>query len=102
MKRITRSALLVFLAILLIAAIAFGCGFGGAYAYNYAVGKGWVPAAQAGRTTQSIESGAEEAAATGGQTAANTVSIKTTEDTTMPSRSRLTMGSSTKVSGTRS
>ena len=70
-------------AILLIAAIAFGCGFGGAYAYNFAVGKGWVPAAQAGRTTQSVESGAEGSAVTGGYSAANTVSIKTTDDMTI-------------------
>lgn len=40
------------IAILLIACIAFGCGFGGAYAYNFAVGKGWIAGAQNGRTSE--------------------------------------------------
>ena len=64
------------IAILLIAVIAFGCGFGGAYAYNFAVEKGWVAAA--GRTTQ-----AQEVPAQTGSTPADAISIQTTEDITI-------------------
>ena len=64
-------------AILLIAAIAFGCGFGGAYAYNFAVDKGWIAAA--GRTVQSQE----ETVQTGGSTPADTISINISEDITI-------------------
>ncbi len=65
-------------AILLIAAIAFGCGFGGAYAYNFAVGKGWITAAANGRTSQS-----EEQPVSGSVTPADNISINTTEDITI-------------------
>ena len=65
-------------AILLIAAIAFGCGFGGAYAYNFAVGKGWITAAANGRTSQS-----EEQPVSGTVTPADNISINTTEDITI-------------------
>ena len=66
------------IAILLIAAIAFGCGFGGAYAYNYAVDKGWIAAAASGRTAQS-----EETAQTGSVTPADSISINITDDMTV-------------------
>ena len=65
-------------AILLIAAIAFGCGFGGAYAYNFAVGKGWIAAA-GGRSSQS--NGNVEIS-TDGMTA-DTISINVKEDLTV-------------------
>ena len=61
------------IAILLIAAIAFGCGFGGAYAYNFAVDKGWI--AGAGRTSQAAVSPAG--------TPADTISINISDDATI-------------------
>jgi S1-C subfamily serine protease len=66
-------------AILLIAAIAFGCGFGGAYAYNFAVDKGWVKAA-AGRTSQSGET---TVVIDSGDTAAEPISINISSDATI-------------------
>ena len=67
-------------AILLIAAIAFGCGFGGAYAYNFAVGKGWVPAAAtAGRTSQTSDT----PAVIGGNTPADSISINISNEMTV-------------------
>ena len=67
------------IAILLIAAIAFGCGFGGAYAYNFAVDKGWITAAANGRTSQSEE----EQTASGTVTPADSISINTNDDITI-------------------
>ena len=61
------------IAILLIAVIAFGCGFGGAYAYNFAVDKGWIAAAETGRTAQSEE----EHEVSGTVTPADNISINT-------------------------
>ena len=66
-------------AILLIAVIAFGCGFGGAYAYNFAVDKGWIAAAETGRTVQSEE----EQEASGTVTPADNISINTSGDITI-------------------
>ena len=66
-------------AILLIAVIAFGCGFGGAYAYNFAVGKGWIAAAETGRTAQSEE----EQEVSGTVTPADNISINTSGDITI-------------------
>ena len=66
-------------AILLIAVIAFGCGFGGAYAYNFAVGKGWIAAAETGRTAQSEE----EQKVSGTVTPADNISINTSGDITI-------------------
>lgn len=42
-------------AIVLVAAIAFGCGFAGAYAYDYAEGRGWL----GGRTSRSEQENGE-------------------------------------------
>ena len=67
------------IAILLIAVIAFGCGFGGAYAYNIAVDKGWIAAAETGRTVQSEE----EQEASGTVTPADNISINTSGDITI-------------------
>ena len=67
------------IAILLIAVIAFGCGFGGAYAYNFAVGKGWIAAAETGRTAQSEE----EHEVSGTVTPADNISINTSGDITI-------------------
>ena len=67
------------IAILLIAVIAFGCGFGGAYAYNFAVDKGWIAAAETGRTAQSEE----EQEASGTVTPADSISINTSGDITI-------------------
>ena len=67
------------IAILLIAVIAFGCGFGGAYAYNFAVDKGWIAAAETGRTVQSEE----EQEASGTVTPADNISINTSGDITI-------------------
>ena len=67
------------IAILLIAVIAFGCGFGGAYAYNIAVDKGWIAAAETGRTVQSEE----EQEASGTVTPADSISINTSGDITI-------------------
>ena len=67
------------IAILLIAVIAFGCGFGGAYAYNFAVDKGWIAAAETGRTVQSEE----EQEASGTVTPADSISINTSGDITI-------------------
>ena len=67
------------IAILLIAVIAFGCGFGGAYAYNFAVDKGWIAAAETGRTAQSEE----EHEVSGTVTPADNISINTSGDITI-------------------
>ncbi|MCR4725566.1 MAG: trypsin-like peptidase domain-containing protein [Clostridia bacterium] len=67
------------IAILLIAVIAFGCGFGGAYAYNFAVDKGWIAAAETGRTAQSEE----EQEVSGTVTPADSISINTSGDITI-------------------
>ena len=67
------------IAILLIAVIAFGCGFGGAYAYNFAVDKGWIAAAETGRTAQSEE----EHEVSGTVTPADNISINTGGDITI-------------------
>ena len=67
------------IAILLIAVIAFGCGFGGAYAYNFAVDKGWIAAAETGRTAQSEE----EHEVSGTVTPADSISINTSGDITI-------------------
>ena len=67
------------IAILLVAVIAFGCGFGGAYAYNFAVDKGWIAAAETGRTAQSEE----EHEVSGTVTPADNISINTSGDITI-------------------
>ncbi|MBR3034364.1 MAG: trypsin-like peptidase domain-containing protein [Firmicutes bacterium] len=67
------------IAILLVAVIAFGCGFGGAYAYNFAVDKGWIAAAETGRTAQSEE----KQEASGTVTPADNISINTSGDITI-------------------
>ena len=67
-------------AILLIAAIAFCCGFGGAYAYNFAAGKGWVPAALLGGRTSQSEG---NTVVLGGSTPADTISINISDDITI-------------------
>ena len=66
------------IAILLIAVIAFGCGFAGTYAYNFAVGKGWIRGAQ-GRTS------ANSVTLTPAQTAGNagSVTINVSDDPTI-------------------
>ena len=67
------------IAILLIAVIAFGCGFGGAYAYNFAVDKGWIAAAGGdGRTSQ-----ADTVVIDPGTAAADTISINISDDMTI-------------------
>ncbi len=70
------------IAILLIAVIAFGCGFGGAYAYNFAVGKGWITAAAGGRTSQG-GAGGSVVIESNQSTPAAPISISTTEDITI-------------------
>ena len=68
------------IAILLIAAIAFGCGFGGAYAYNFAVGKGWIEAAQPAQQPDSPEA---EVVLDGETANAEPTSITISEDITI-------------------
>ena len=74
------------IAILLIAVIAFGCGFGGAYAYNFAVDKGWITAAAgSGRTSEAGGTEGSEGTVTiePGTAAADSISINITDDMTI-------------------
>ncbi|MBR3719457.1 MAG: trypsin-like peptidase domain-containing protein, partial [Firmicutes bacterium] len=74
------------IAILLVAAIAFGCGFGGAYAYNFAVDKGWITAAAgSGRTSEAGGTEGSEGTVTiePGTAAADSISINITDDMTI-------------------
>ena len=74
------------IAILLVAAIAFGCGFGGAYAYNFAVDKGWITAAEgSGRTSEAEGTEGSEGTVTiePGTAAADSISINITDDMTI-------------------
>ena len=66
------------IAILLIAAIAFGCGFTGTYAYNFAVGKGWIRGAQGRTSANSITITPAETAGNSGS-----VTINVSDDPTI-------------------
>ncbi len=66
------------IAILLIAAIAFGCGFTGSYAYNFAVGKGWIRGAQGRTSANSITITPAETAGNSGS-----VTINVSDDPTI-------------------
>jgi len=70
-------------AILLVAAIAFGCGFGGAYAYNFAVDKGWIEAAAGSGRTSEADSTEGTVTIDPGTTAADTISINISDDMTI-------------------
>ena len=70
-------------AILLVAAIAFGCGFGGAYAYNFAVDKGWIEAAAGSGRTSEADSTEGTVTINPGTTAADTISINISDDMTI-------------------
>ena len=70
-------------AILLVAAIAFGCGFGGAYAYNFAVDKGWITAAAGSGRTSEADSTEGTVTIDPGTTAADTISINISDDMTI-------------------
>ena len=70
-------------AILLVAAIAFGCGFGGAYAYNFAVDKGWIEAAAGSGRTSEADSTEGTVTIGPGTTAADTISINISDDMTI-------------------
>ena len=71
------------IAILLIAVIAFGCGFGGAYAYNFAVDKGWIEAAAGSGRTSEADSTEGTVTIDPGTTAADTISINISDDMTI-------------------
>ena len=70
-------------AILLVAAIAFGCGFGGAYAYNFAVDKGWLEAAAGSGRTSEADSTEGTVTIDPGTTAADAISINISDDMTI-------------------
>ena len=70
-------------AILLVAAIAFGCGFGGAYAYNFAIDKGWIEAAAGSGRTSEADSTEGTVTIDPGTTAADTISINISDDMTI-------------------
>ena len=70
-------------AILLVAAIAFGCGFGGAYAYNFAVDKGWIEAAAGSGRTSEADSTEGTVTIDPGTTAADAISINISDDMTI-------------------